>query len=266
MIILTFNDTICLMNSFELNYNQFLRNYDENKVVQEYFKTRHLSEKITENKLVAFCPPFSRYSFPYLKGRLIVPIKNVYGEIIALAGRQIPELEEITIEAMWNSFGNEPAKCQDRIDKWKRGKWINEPYQKNRNLFFLDVAKDKAREKNYIILTEGYFDVYSLYDKGIENVAAICGTSLHECQVALASRYCDNICLLMDGDYPGRIATEKAIETIKNLQINVISIYLCDGMDPDDLARNNSLSKLDEVILETIGLGRDKIIIRKNNG
>ena len=70
----------------------------------------------------------------------------------------------------------------------------------------------------------------------------------------------------MDGDNPGRIATEKAIETIKNLQINVLSIYLCDGMDPDDLARNNSLSKLDEVILETIELGRDKIIIRKNNG
>ena len=75
------------MNSFELNYNQFLRNYNENKIVQEYFKTRNLSNKILDNNLVAFCPSYSRYEFPLLKGRLIVPIKDVHGNFIALAGR-----------------------------------------------------------------------------------------------------------------------------------------------------------------------------------
>lgn len=254
------------MNDLEMTYNQFLRNFEENQVVQNYLSSRNLSNKIADDGLVAFCPPYSRYSFPYLRGRLIVPIRNSYGELIALAGRQIPELQDLTIDAMWNSYGNEPAKCQDRIDKWKRGKWINEPYQKNRNLFFLDKAKHKAREKNYIILTEGYFDVYALYDKGIENVSAICGTSLHECQVALASRYCDNIVLLMDGDAPGRIALQKAAEIIESLQMNVIKIYLPEGMDPDDLAKNNDLSRLDDTILHMIEIGRNELVIRKNNG
>ena len=75
------------------------------------------------------------------------------------------------------------SKCADKINKWNKGKWINEPYQKNRNLFFLDIAKTMARQKNYLILTEGYFDVYSFYDNGLENVVALCGTAISDQQI-----------------------------------------------------------------------------------
>lgn len=254
------------MNSFELNYNQFLRNYNENKVVQEYFKTRNLSNKIIEDNLVAFCPSYSRYEFPLLKGRLIVPIKDVHGNFIALAGRQIPELKDQTVQAFWDLYGHEPAKCADKINKWAKGKWINEPYQKNKNLFFLDIAKHQARNKNYLLFTEGYFDVYSFYDKGLENVVALCGTSISEYQIALASRYCDNIALLMDGDEPGFIASNKAAEKITELGLNAIQIFLPPGMDPDDYARENDVDFLDAKIQEMIESKKTKLYIRVNNG
>jgi len=67
----------------------------------------------------------------------------------------IPDLKEQTVQAFWDLYGHEPAKCADKINKWNKGKWINEPYQKNKNLFFLDIAKTMARQKNYLILTEG---------------------------------------------------------------------------------------------------------------
>ena len=55
--------------------------------------------------------------------------------MIALAGRQIKAFEEITVQSFWDSFGSEPAKAQDRVSKWRKGKWINEPYQKSKHLF-----------------------------------------------------------------------------------------------------------------------------------
>ena len=263
---LSFNDTIKLMNSFELNFNQFLRNYNENKVVQEYFKTRNLSNKIIENNLIAFCPSYSRYEFPLLKGRLIVPIKDVHGNFIALAGRQIPELKDQTVQAFWDLYGHEPAKCADKINKWTKGKWINEPYQKNKNLFFLDVAKNMARQKNYLIITEGYFDVYSFYDNGLENVVALCGTAISDHQVALASRYCDNLIVVMDADDAGKIASEKVVKKIEELGLNAVRLFLPKGMDPDDFAQKFEVSFLDETIQRLIDSGKKTLTIRAENG
>ena len=252
------------MNSFELNYNQFLRNFGENKTVQDYFKTRNLSNKIIENNLVAFCPSYSRYEFSLLKGRLIVPIKDVHGNFIALAGRQIPELKDQTVQAFWDLYGHEPAKCADKINKWAKGKWINEPYQKNKNLFFLDVAKTMARQKNYIILTEGYFDVYSFYDNGLENVVALCGTAISDHQVALASRYCDNFVIILDSDDAGNIAAKKSIQKIEDLGFKAFQVVLPQNMDPDDFAESFDLDFLDNSIKNMIDNGNKKIIIGGN--
>ena len=157
------------MENKEISFQQFIRNLNENTQAQKYFKSRGLSKNVVKEGLVGFCPTYSRYSFPLLRGRLIVPIRDVYGKTIALAGRQIPDIKDDLITSFWESFGSEPSKCQDRISKWTKGKWINEPYVKAKNLFFLDQSKKYVREKNYIILVEGYFDVYSLYDNGIKN-------------------------------------------------------------------------------------------------
>ena len=142
------------MNVSELEFSQFQRNYHESSLAQQYYKTRNLSQKLIDQNLIGFCPPYSRYDFSHLRGRLIVPIRNVYGDLIAMAGRQIPELKDLTVQAMWDSYGDKPAQCQNKIEKWIRGKWINEPYQKNKNLFFLDIAKTSARHKNYLLFQQ----------------------------------------------------------------------------------------------------------------
>jgi DNA primase len=240
------------MSNREQNYNQFIRNFKENNSVQKYFSSRNLSNKLLEKNLVGYCPVFSSYEFPLLRGRLIVPIRDVHGNIIAMAGRQVPDLTENTIASFWETHGNEPAKCLERISKWKKGKWINEPYQRNKNLFFLDQAKDAARKQNYIVLVEGYFDVYSFYSNGFENVSALCGTSISDYQVALCSRYCDNIVLILDGDEPGRIAGEKIYKKIHELGINCLIIYLPDKMDPDDFALSFDLEALDLAIKDSL--------------
>ena len=82
------------MSYREQSYEQFLRNYKENNFVQSYYKTRHLTNKLIEEQLIGFCPIFSRYEFPLLRGRLIVPIYDVHDNLLALAGRQIPELKD----------------------------------------------------------------------------------------------------------------------------------------------------------------------------
>ena len=135
------------MKLSELEFSQFQRNYQESSAAQGYYKSRNLSEKILDNNLIGFCPPYSRYEFSHLRGRLIVPIRNVYGELIAMAGRQIPQLKDLTVQAMWDTYGDKPAQCQNKIEKWIRGKWINEPYQKNKNLFFFRCSEKSSKKQ-----------------------------------------------------------------------------------------------------------------------
>ena len=250
------------MDDRELSFNQFVRNFNENSSAKKYYKSRGLSKRLVDQNLIGFFPSYSRYSFPLLKGRLIVPIKDPYGKIIALAGRQIPELEETTTQALWESWRDEPAKSQDRINKWKKGKWINEPYQKAKNLFFLDTAKQHILIKNYVVLMEGYFDVLSFHDNNFSNVCAICGTSISEYQIVLASRFCDNIVILMDSDYAGRTASKKIATKVQEMGLNAIRVYLPTGMDPDDFARKYDVSFLDQSIQNMIEQGKQEIYIQ----
>ena len=250
------------MEDRKSHYTQFVRNFSDSSFANDYYNTRNLSKKLIKDKLVGFCPAYSRYHFPLLRGRLIVPICDVDGKIIALAGRQIPQLAETTTQSFWDSYSFEPAKCQDRINKWNKGKWINEPYQKTRNLFFLNIAKKEALKRNYIILVEGYFDVYNFYDNGYANTCALCGTSISDYQIALASRYCDNIIVIMDSDDAGKLASEKIISKIKEYSINAHRVLLPKGMDPDDFASKYDISFLDESIKEMIGSGQQDLLVK----
>ncbi len=240
------------MEDREINFNQFVRNLSSNSNALEYLKSRKLSKNLISENIVGFCPPYSKYLFPLLRGRLIVPIRDVHGNTIALAGRKIDSLQETTIESFWDTYGTEPAKCQDRINKWLKGKWINEPYQKAKNLYFLDKSKDYIRQKNYAIIVEGYFDVLSLYDNGIKNVCAISGTSISDYQISLLSRFCDNICILMDNDFAGNTASKKISKRIQELGLNSYEIYLPQNLDPDDFAKNYELDFLDKAIINMI--------------
>jgi DNA primase len=241
-------------------FEQFRKNFTDSNIAQNYLKSRKLSINLFNESQIGFCPIYSRYDFPYLKGRLIVPIRNVHGELIAMAGRQIPETFNQSIEALYETFNN-ANKTQDKVNKYSKGKWINEPYIRNRNIYFLDHSKDYVLEKNYIILTEGYFDVLSFYDNGIKNVAALCGTSISDFQIALISRFCDNIVVLMDSDYAGKTASIKIIDKIKKSGLGAYRVLLPEGLDPDDFSQKYDISFLDEAIKTNIDKKSQDIII-----
>ena len=216
------------------NFDQFARELNENETVKKYLKSRNLDLCHLETNDLGFCPPYSRYVFPLLRGRLIVPIRDAHGRLIALAGRQLPDYIELTIKSFWDTYSYEPSKADDRISKWMKGKWINEPYQKSKHLFNLDKAKEYIRESNFVYIVEGYFDVLVLRQNGINNVVALCGTALSDFHLALLYRYCNRIVLLLDGDIAGKLATDKIFQKLSENNFIGKSLYLPEKCDPDD--------------------------------
>ena len=104
--------------------------------------------------------------------------------------------------------------------------------------------------------------MYSFYDNGLCNISALCGTSISEYQIVLASRYCDNLVLIMDSDDAGNIAAKKIIEKITELEMNAFQVILPSGMDPDDFAKNYDLDFLDKAVQDMIQSNKKKLIIK----
>ena len=123
----------------------------------------------------------------------------------------------------------------------KQPKYINSPetevYHKSDVLYGIYQAKKSIREKDNCFLVEGYTDVLSLHQAGIENVVASSGTSLTENQVKLIKRFTDNITVLYDGDAAGIKASLRGIDLILEGGLNVKAVVFPNGDDPDSYAR-----------------------------
>ncbi len=148
------------------------------------------------------------------RGRIIFPIFDLTGKVIAFGGR---------------IFKEEKGKA----------KYINSPqtslYDKSKVLYGLDRAKVEIRRKDFLILTEGYTDVIMLSKAGSKNVVSTSGTSLTFDQIRTISRYSKNICLAFDMDEAGRSAAKKGIEMLLKEDFNVKVASLPQGSDPADL-------------------------------
>jgi DNA primase len=227
-----------MTESSEVMNEQLSRNLLDSNVAMSYIKSRGLSTKYIKSNMLGYCPPYSRHWFPLLKGRITVPIRDIHGRLLAFAGRQLQDTSDLTHSSFWELYPNEPAKAQDKINKWNKGKWINEPYSKSNHLFFFDISKDFVREQDHIIIVEGYFDAMILFQKGIKNVAAVCGTSLTESHLALIYRYTNNVVLLLDGDFAGENATNKIVSKVKSCSMNPFRVFLPENNDPDTFIMN----------------------------
>lgn len=206
----------------------------------QYLEDRGISKSMVESHGVGFCPPyFSHYSdgklllSPLMKGRITVPVRNVHGSIVAFAGRQFEPMISSVERAFWAMYPNSPADAQARIDKWKRGKWINESFAKKFHLFHLNVAKQWAREMGFIVLVEGYFDSLMLEASQLPNNSALCGTRLTAWHAAMIARYCRTAIMLLDGDAAGENALEHIKPCLDEAGITFKYIVLPPGYDPD---------------------------------
>ena len=146
--------------------------------------------------------------------RLIFPIWNERGKVIAFGGRIVGE-------------GNP--------------KYLNSPesplYSKSFVLYGLHLARAAARKVGRMVVVEGYFDCLSLHQNGIENVVASCGTSLTSQQVSVLARFVPEVVMNYDPDTAGQSATKRSIELLLERNLTVRILRLPDGLDPDDFVR-----------------------------
>lgn len=164
------------------------------------------------------------------KGRVIFPIHNLTGRVIGFGGRIL---------------SSEKSKA----------KYLNSPesdiYNKSKVLYGIYFARNAIAKQNKCYLVEGYTDVISLHQSGIENVVSSSGTSLTVDQIKLISRYTPNITILYDGDPAGIKASFRGIDLILEQGMNVKIVLFPEGEDPDSFARNHSTNETEEFINNT---------------
>ncbi|HUW06621.1 MAG TPA: DNA primase [Williamwhitmania sp.] len=156
-------------------------------------------------------------------GRVIFPIHSISGRVIGFGGRIL------------------------RNDK-KTAKYLNSPesevYHKSQTLYGIYFAKQAITRENKCLLVEGYTDVISLHQAGVENVVASSGTSLTIEQIRLIKRFTPNVTILYDGDAAGIKASLRGIDLVLEEGLNVRVLLLPEGEDPDSFARTRSASEL----------------------
>lgn len=157
----------------------------------------------------------------YFRNRLMIPIKDVRGRVIAFGARSLD--------------GSEP-------------KYLNSPetelFSKSRTLFALDLAYQHIAKQDQVIVVEGYFDAIALHLAGINNVVAVLGTALTQQHIKQLSRYSESkqILLNFDADKAGLKATQRAIKEVENLvysgQIKLKVLNIPDGKDADEFLQS----------------------------
>lgn len=164
-------------------------------------------------------------------GRAIFPWFSVSGKVVAFGGRVL-----------------------DRRTKGISQKYVNSPdsviYHKERELYGLYQAKKAIAKEDCVFMVEGYTDVISMHQCGIENVVANSGTALSVHQIRLLHRFTSNIVLLYDGDNAGIHAALRGTDMLLEEEMNVKVLFLPDGNDPDSFARSHSAEEFRRYIQE----------------
>ena len=239
-------DSLYIANQFGQEYfEQQLFGSDRGRSVGlSYFKNRGFREE-TIKKFGLGYAPFGRDTFlkkavqighkqvvlekaglvkgdrDFFRDRVMFPIRNLSGKVIGFGGRIL----------------------QKNV---KAPKYINTPetdvYNKSKVLFGAFHAKQAIRRHDECIITEGYTDVISLHQSGIENVVASSGTSLTVDQIRLIKRYTPNAKMLFDGDAAGTKAALRGIDLLLEQDLNVKVVLLPDGEDPDSYLQKVGLT------------------------
>ena len=173
--------------------------------------------------------------FDRFRNRLIFPIRDERGTIVAFGGRILSKDEQ-----------NEP-------------KYLNSPetpvYHKGKMLYQYAVAREACRQVRQVLLVEGYMDLLAFHAKDFFRVAATLGTALTSQQVRLLSRMCDEVVLAYDGDEAGERAILRALPLFLQEELSVSCIRFPDGLDPDDFLKRFGLSELERLIKQREELG-----------
>lgn len=165
------------------------------------------------------------------RGRVIFPVHSLSGKVVAFGGRVLKKEKDA-----------------------KTAKYVNSPeseiYHKSNELYGIFLAKQAIVKADRCYLVEGYTDVISMHQAGIENVVASSGTALTQGQIRLIRRFTNNITVLYDGDAAGIKAALRGIDLLLEEGMNVKVLLLPDGEDPDSFARKHNATQFTEFIQE----------------
>lgn len=211
--------TQAIIDKFNLGYSSDERRKFSETAVKNGYKPEYLVKtgmSILSNNHVEGTPITVADIFDRYTGRVMFPIHNISGKVIGFGGRILTS------------------------DK-KMAKYINSPqtdiYDKSKTLYGLFQAKKMIIQEDNCFLVEGYTDVISMHQSGIENVVASSGTSLTVDQIKLIHRFTKNITILYDGDVAGIKASFRGIDLILEEGMNVRVLLFPDGDDPDSYSK-----------------------------
>ena len=159
--------------------------------------------------------------------RVMFPIHNISGRIVGFGGRTMRTDKSVA------KYQNSPE---------------SEIYNKSRELYGLYFAKKAVQQADYAIMVEGYTDVISMHQAGVENVVASSGTSLTIDQIRLIRRFTNNLTIIYDSDAAGIKASLRGIDLVLHEGMNVRVVLLPEGDDPDSFARAHSAAEVQEYI------------------
>ena len=249
-------DALFAVNTFISNYfqGQLFESEEGKAVGLTYFKERGFLESTIKKFQLGYSPDAweacSKYALGHgygkevlvktglsidkgdrlidrFRGRVMFPIHNLTGKVIGFGGRIL---------------SSEKSKA----------KYVNSPesdiYNKSKSLYGIFFARNAIVKYDNCFLVEGYTDVISLHQAGIENVVASSGTSLTEDQIKLIKRFTPNITILYDGDPAGIKASFRGIDLILYQGMNVKIVLFPEGEDPDSYARGHTSTELEEFI------------------
>ena len=163
------------------------------------------------------------------RDRVIFPVHNISGRVVAFGGRTLRTDKSVA------KYQNSPE---------------SEIYSKKRELYGLYFAKKAIQQQDYAIMVEGYTDVISMHQAGVENVVASSGTSLTTEQIQLLHRFTRNITVIYDGDSAGIHASLRGIDMILHEGMNVRVVLLPPEHDPDSFARTHTADEVHAYIHE----------------
>ncbi len=202
-----------IIKKFQLGYSPEKKN-----AFTEFALEKSYSKEILEKSGLSIFPENSPTGIDRFRDRVVFPIHSFSGRVLGFGARILK-------------------------NNVKTAKYLNSPeteiYHKSNVLYGLNQGKQSISRKNLCLLVEGYMDVVSLHQSGIENVVASSGTSLTTEQIKLIKRLTENVTILFDGDKAGIKASFRSIDMLLTEGMNIRVLLFPDGDDPDSFARKH---------------------------
>ncbi|AZI39804.1 DNA primase [Epilithonimonas vandammei] len=202
-----------IIKKFQLGYSPEKKN-----AFTEFALEKSYSKEILEKSGLSIFPENSPSGIDRFRDRVVFPIHSFSGRVLGFGARILK-------------------------NNVKTAKYLNSPeteiYHKSNVLYGLNQGKQAISRKNLCLLVEGYMDVVSLHQSGIENVVASSGTSLTTEQIKLIKRLTENVTILFDGDKAGIKASFRSIDMLLSEGMNIRVLLFPDGDDPDSFARKH---------------------------